>query len=219
MQKNMPQQLPQHKAFMLSDFGVRLRRIAPPQTGSGPVAYAHQDDYYIVGLVEKGTGRGIIDFKECSFAQGEVFLIQPGQVHRFIGSEDAEGWMLFADSSFVGSEEKNIFDNFLLFAPAVKIDGRRMGELKQLAGILAGRVDCITGEQAKATARRLAETFIGIVAEAVQEAGLNRARHSRRHVEIVLSFRSLLAGHLAANRYPSYYASMLNISPVYLNGW
>lgn len=217
MQKNMPQQLPQHKAFMLSDFGVRLRRIAPPQTGSGPVAYAHQDDYYIVGLVEKGTGRGIIDFKECSFAQGEVFLIQPGQVHRFIGSEDAEGWMLFADSSFVGSEEKNIFDNFLLFAPAVKIDGRRMGELKQLAGILAGRVDCITGEQAKATARRLAETFIGIVAEAVQEAGLNRARHSRRHVEIVLSFRSLLAGHLAANRYPSYYASMLNISPVYLN--
>lgn len=140
----MPQQLPQHKAFMLSDFGVRLRRIAPPQTGSGPVAYAHQDEYYIVGLLEKGMGCGVIDFKECSFSQGEIFLVQPGQAHRFVSSKDAEGWILFADSSFVGREEKNIFDNFLLFASAVKIGGRRMEELKQIAGISLQRGICLS---------------------------------------------------------------------------
>ncbi|MDM8208291.1 AraC family ligand binding domain-containing protein [Bacteroides gallinaceum] len=135
MQKNMPQQLPQHKAFMLSDFGVRLRRIVSPQAGNEPVPYTHQDEYYIVGLLEKGMGCGVIDFKECSFSQGEIFLVQPGQAHRFVSSKDAEGWILFADSSFVGREEKNIFDNFLLFASAVKIGGRRMEELKQIAGI------------------------------------------------------------------------------------
>lgn len=97
--------------------------------------YTHQDEYYIVGLLERGMGCGVIDFKECSFSQGEIFLVQPGQAHRFVSSKDAEGWILFADSSFVGREEKNIFDNFLLFASAVKIGGRRMEELKQIAGI------------------------------------------------------------------------------------
>lgn len=213
----MPGQLPLHKAFMLSDFGIRLRRVAPSQVGEAPVAYTHQDDYYVIGLVEKGEGRGLIDFKECRFACGDIFLIQPGQAHRFICSKDVEGWMLFADSSFVGHVEKDIFDNFLLFASSVRINGQRMKELGLVASILAGRMDGVADELARITVRRLAETFIGMTAEAVDEVGLRQTRHSRRHVEIILSFRRLLAERLAVNRSPSYYASLLNISPVYLN--
>lgn len=210
-------QLPQHKSAMFSDFGIRLRRIVSPQSGEKPVAYAHQDDYYVIGMVEKGRGCGIIDFEECHFSQGDVFLIQPGQVHRFIGSEEEEGWVLFADSGFVGRAERSIFNDFRLFGSSVRIDNRRLDELRQIAVLLAGRMDGVTDELAKTTARRLAETFIGIVAEAVRDFGLRQVRHSRRYVEIVLSFRDLLAEHLAANRSPSYYASLLNISPVYLN--
>ena len=92
-----------------------------------------------------------------------------------------------------------------------------MDELKQVAVILANRLNCMTDELAKATVRRLTESFIGIVAEAVRESGLQHVKYSRRHIEIVLSFLRLLSGHLAAHRSPSYYASRLNISPVYLN--
>lgn len=211
------QHLPQHKAFMLSDFGMRLRKVVSPQGEDEPVSYTHQDDYYIIGLLEKGKGMCLVDFEEHCFSNGDVFLIQPGQVHRFISSEDAEGWLLFFDGSFVGSEEKYIFDKFFLFASSFQIDERRRNELEQIATILAGRVDCITDKQTKATARRLTETFIGIVAEAMQDINLLQTKHSHRHVEIVLSFRRLLADHLAASRSPSYYASLLNISPVYLN--
>lgn len=213
----MPQHFPQHKAFMLSDFGMRLRRVASPQGEDTAVAYTHQDDYYIFGLMEKGTGCGIIDFKEQHVSSGDVFLIQPGQVHRFISSEDAEGWFLMADSSFVGCAEKCIFDNFSLFASSFQIDKRRRNELSQIASFLAGRVNSITDELAKATARRLTETFIGIVAEAMQDINLQQMSHNRRHIEIVSLFRRLLTEHLATNRQPSYYASLLNISVVYLN--
>ena len=202
---------------MFSDFGIRLRRVTPSRGEAVPVSYSHQDDYYIIGLVEKGTGCGIIDFKECRFSEGDIYLIQPGQVHRFVSSEEVEGWMLFADSSFIGSMEKNIFDNFSLFASSVRIDKRRMDELKQIASILADRIDCIADELTKTTVRRLTEAFTGIVAEVVREIGLQQAKQNRRQVEIVLSFRRLLSEHLAENRYPSYYASLLNISPVYLN--
>lgn len=210
--------IPQHKASQYSDFGVQLYRIKSSMTGShAPATYAHQDDYYIFGLVEEGTGCGIIDFKEQHISSGDVALIQPGQVHRFISLENAEGWLLMADSSFVGSEEKCVFDNFSLFASSFQMDRQRRNELTQIASLLADRVDCTTDKLTKATARRLTETFIGIVAEAVRDINQQQTKHSRRHIEIVLSFRRLLAEHLATSRSPSYYASLLNISTVYLN--
>ncbi|MBP3641016.1 AraC family transcriptional regulator [Parabacteroides johnsonii] len=213
----MSQQLPQRQAYMLSDLGIRLRKIVSSQDGDTPVRYSHQDDYYIIGMVDKGTGHGFIDFKEIAISQGEIFLVQPRQVHRFIGSEDVECRMLLADNSYVGHEEKRIFDKFRLFGSSVKTDERRMGELKQLFAMLANRINHVTDEQTKATVRRLTETYIGIVAETIRETELQQARHSHRHIEIVLSFLHLLAGHLATSRSPSYYASQLNISPVYLN--
>jgi len=122
-----------------------------------------------------------------------------------------------ADSNFVGEAEKCIFDNFALSASLFRIDERRQNELAQIASILANRVDSITDKQTKTTARCLAETFIGIVAEAVQDINLQQTKNSHRQMEIVLSLRRLLADHLATSRQPSYYASLLNISTVYLN--
>lgn len=45
---------------------------------------------------------GIIDFKELHLKEDDVFLVQPGQVHRFVSSQDVEGWLMMADSKFVG---------------------------------------------------------------------------------------------------------------------
>lgn len=120
------------------------------------------------------------------------------------------------DSSLVGDVEKCVYDDFSLFDSLFRIDEQRRNELQQVASLLAGRVEFADRKLAKATVRRLAETFVGIVAEAMRDISLQQANHSRRHVEIVLSFRRLLAGHLAASRKPSYYASLLNISTVYL---
>lgn len=99
---------------------------------------------------------------------------KPGQAHRFVNSKDTAGWILFIDSSFFGYLEKSTFDKFALFASSVKIDNQRMSDLKQIASILSSKMDHITNELAKATARRLAETFVSMVAEALQEFGLQR---------------------------------------------
>lgn len=212
----MPQ-LPQHKASAFLDLGMSLRRIPSPLSSGKPIGYAHQDDYYIFGIVEDGTACGLIDFKEYHFSKEDVFLIQPGQVHRFVSSDDAKGIFLIAESSFVGDAEKHVFDKFSLSASSFKIDEERKQELEQIASILIARIECSTGESTKMIVRKLTETFIAIIAEALQSINLHQTTHSRRHIEIVLSFRDLLADRLAENRRPSYYASLLNISPVYLN--
>ena len=169
------QQFPQHRAFTLSEFGIRLHRVTPSQDNDTPKAYTHQDDYYIIGAVERGEGCCVIDFKEITITQGDLFLIQPKQVHRFISSKNTVGWVLFADSSFVGCEAKRIFDEFRLLASSVKADERKMNELIQIASILAARINDITDVLTKVTVRRLAEAYINIVAESVQEIGLPSA--------------------------------------------
>ncbi|MCD8236850.1 MAG: AraC family transcriptional regulator [Prevotellaceae bacterium] len=209
--------LPQHKISMHSDFGIHLRKVNSSQSKHIPMTYAHQDDYYMFGLVENGKGCSIIDFKEQHFAPGDIVLIQPGQVHHCISLENAEYWVLFIDSCFVDYAEKCIFDNFSLFASSFQMDEQRRNELKQIASLLAGRMDNITDKQTKTTAIHMAKTLVSIVAEAVQDINQQQTKHSRRHMEIVLSFRHLLAEHLATSRLPSYYASLLNISTVYLN--
>ncbi len=209
--------LPQHKASQYSEFGVVLHPFNSHGINHTPVSYAHQDDYYVFGLLTQGTACGVIDFKEMRLTAGDVFLIQPGQVHRFIGSAQAEGWLLMADSKFVGSEEKCVFDNFSLAASSFKIDENRKEELRQIAILLEHHLNDGKEQKADAVVPRLAEVFIAMIADAVQDANLQQTDLSPRHKEIVLSFRKMLSEHLYTQRQPSYYASLLNISTVYLN--
>ena len=83
----------------------------------------------------------IIDFQEEHFAAGDAFLIQPGQVHRFAGSDNMEGWALAIDGCLVSSAEKYIFENFSLFASSFQVDRKRRSELKQIISLLAGRTN------------------------------------------------------------------------------
>lgn len=212
-----PQQFPHHKASRLSDIGIHIRRICSRKDREKHVTYAHQDDYYNFGIIEKGSGKIVIDFNEYDLAHGDLFIIQPGQVHHVIDSTDEEGWLFLVDNSYLGDTEKQIFDDFLLFASSVRIDRQRMCELTQIATIMDERIDRITDNLQKTTVRRLVEAMIGIIAEVLQETSLKQVRHSRRNLEIVQSFRRLLNEHIATDRSPSHYASLLNISPVYLN--
>ena len=209
--------LPQHKASQYSEYGVVLHHFDSHGISHAPVCYAHQDDYYVLGLLMQGRACGVIDFKELQLTAGDVFLVQPGQVHRFVSSVDAEGWLLMADSKFVGAEGKCVFDNFSLSASSFKIDDKRKDELREIAVLLEHRVNESKEQQANVVVAHLMGAFIAVIAEAVREVNSLQTSLSARHMEIVLSFRNLLAEHLSTHRQPSYYASLLNISTVYLN--
>ena len=209
--------IPQHKASQYSEYGVVLHRFSSQSINHTPVSYAHQDDYYIFGLLTKGTACGIIDFKELHLKEGDVFLVQPGQVHRFVSSENVEGWLMMADSKFVGSEEKCAFDHFSLSASSFTIDERRKEELRQIVMLLERRLKDGNGQNADSVVPCLSEAFIAVIAEAAQEQNSQQMALSARQVEIILSFRKMLSEHLSHHRQPSYYASLLNISTVYLN--
>lgn len=208
--------IPQHRHAQQFGSMVELRRMADAGPRRGLVNYAHQDDYYVIGLVESGLGRGFIDFQQVDVTVGDLFVVQPGQVHRFVDSNAVDGWLLIAGGELVGDADKAVFDEFALYGSSLKVDDWRREELGQIAELLDMRL-CRLEETLLPTTMKLAETFIGIVAEVVQSASLNRPKHSRRRIEIVMAFKRLLSEHLKSSRRASFYAGRLNVSTVYLN--
>lgn len=200
----------------VSEFGIQLRHVEPPQNGEAP-AYYHQDDYYIIGLLNNGTCRISIDFKEYTFSKGDIVIIYPKQIHNIMRADDAEGWLLFVDSSIIEKEEKYILDKLLLFTPSVKIDEKRNNELNHIALIIIDRIHNINNNQIKTTVKMLTKTFISIIAESIISEKLQHEHCNSRHIEMTLNFCNLVKNDVIIHRSPSYYAKKLNISSGYLN--
>lgn len=209
--------LPQHKATTFLDFGVVLHPISSEGVGHVPVSYSHQDDFFIFGWLSHGTACGIIDFKEIHLEAGDAFIVQPGQVHRFICSDSAEGWLAMVDSIYVGHTEMCIFNNFSLFASVFSMEKQREVELESIASLIVERLRPNQEQSLSAVLQSLTKAFVAVIAEAVKGKEPKTMAYGVRHRDIVLSFRAMLDKHIFENRQPSYYASLLNFSTVYLN--
>lgn len=206
--------LPQHKAALLSDCGIRIRKMTGLHQEDEPIHYLHQDDYYVFGLVEKGTCRFLIDFEEQRIEAGEMIVVQPGQVHSYISSEQMAGTALIVDESYISPDYKRIFDEYALGTAPFPIDKPDRQELHQLLDILQKR---LCEDDMRSISHSLAETCIGIVAEILRKKSCATPQASNRQKEIVMAFKSLSEKELSRHHQPAWYASQLNISAVYLN--
>lgn len=208
--------LPLHKATQISASGISLKTITPA-SGRENINYSHRDDYYIFGLLGEGECRICIDFKEYHLSKGETMFIQPGQVHHFVSSAHLSACLLITDSTFVSDTARNCFDEYAFHLSPFQPEARQQSEVKQLFVMLSNRINRPEDKQTKEIVRDLASAFIGIIAEAVQSATPAHPGGNQRQKEIALAFRNLLKEAFRANKRPSYYASRLNISTVYLN--
>lgn len=72
----------------------------------------HRHDFFFSLLCTKGSGTHTIDFIDYEVKPGRIFMISPGQVHNFILSDDADGYLFFHTRSFydANSSTKKVQD-------------------------------------------------------------------------------------------------------------
>ncbi len=63
----------------------------------------HKHAFYYVAFLIKGTGVHTVDFIDYNVKRGSVCLLSPGQIHSFVLSEEAEGFIFFHTQSFFDS--------------------------------------------------------------------------------------------------------------------
>ncbi|MFR8355431.1 MAG: hypothetical protein ACLVEJ_07080 [Parabacteroides sp.] len=168
-------------------------------------------------MVDSGNCRINIDFKEYLLSGGKMMCIQPGQIHHVVKSSDIEAFLLFVDSVFVDPSDKHIIAEYALSPVPFQVNDMQQSELKQIFNIIARRIGNPENEDSKRIIQNLACASIGIITEAVRNT-IRQQPKNRRHIEITLAFKELLAKEHPINKPPSHYASLLQrISSAHLN--
>ena len=57
--------------------------------------------FYLVICITRGEGRHVVDFKEYTYRQGDIFFMAPGQIQQFEVLPDAEGVLLLFTPAFL----------------------------------------------------------------------------------------------------------------------
>lgn len=211
--------LPYHQAVTTFDSGVLLKKI-DPESPVEPIRYAHRDDYYLFGMVDRGSCRVALDFEEHRLSAGDVFCVRPGQMHRMVQSAAVKATVLFVDAAFVDRSDRRTFVELAFRPRPFRPDASLRADLSALfamidrwSGILSERPDA---EEPRRMVQRLAGAVAAMVAVAVRMDPL-MGHGSGRAVDLALAFRELLDRERLLPGGPARYAAELHVSPGYLN--
>lgn len=204
-----PQSIPFSQMQKISASGVFVKRFG--QSGRLPMKpYAHRDDYYILALLTEGNVAVEIDFERKELQAGDILIVSPWQVHNRPEGEtwDADGWMLAFSPEMLTEQEAGIIEEYSISPIPFSSDDAVTDDVVTLCSMMDRNKEN--------------NTVFGALAAAVKSIVLSTLNTdgtavSGRYRAITLRLRKLLDIHLVVEKSPSAYASMMNISEVYLN--
>lgn len=173
-------------------------------------SYAHRDDYYVVALITEGAAAVEIDFEKMMLEAGEILIVSPWQVHNKPAGEEwaADGWAIALSPEFLSEKETRLIEEYSISPTPLKPGREIFGDINSLCVMMMRHKENsgILTSLACAVKSMVLSTLAGTNQDAIG-----------RYRAITLKLRKLLNQHLAEEKSPSAYASMLNISEVYLN--
>lgn len=204
-----PQSIPFSQMQKISASGVFVKRFG--QSGRLPMKpYAHRDDYYILALLTEGNVAVEIDFERKELQAGDILIVSPWQVHNKPEGEswDADGWMLAFSPEMLTEQEAGIIEEYSISPSPFSPDDAVTDDVVTLCSMMDRNKEN--------------NTVFGALAAAVKSIVLSTLNTdgtavSGRYRAITLRLRKLLDIHLVVEKRPAAYASMMNISEVYLN--
>lgn len=178
--------------------------------------YAHRDDYYMVALLTDGSAAVEVDFERIELHAGDILIISPWQVHGKPKDESwqADGWMLALSPEILTESDARIIEGYSISPHPVSPGESIINDIVGLCSMLERNLGC------DAIASSLASAVKSFVISTLDSSA---KEVSGRFRAITLSLSKLLDKYLIsekrgqAEKSPAVYASMLNISEVYLN--
>lgn len=204
-----PKKVPFSQMKEISDSGVFIKHFG--QYGKAAMKpYAHRDDYYIIALLTDGMAAVEIDFDRKQLRSGDILIVSPWQIHNKPSGEiwQADGWMLAISPEMLSEAETHAIERYSVsphsFSPGKNI----VEDIDSLCYMLERH------KNNHDISISLASAIKSIVLTTLDTSDKDI---SERYRSITLKLRKLLDTHLTDEKRPAAYASMLNISEVYLN--
>lgn len=202
-------ELPFSEMQKISDSGIFVKRF--DYFGKTPMKlYAHRDDYYMFGILTQGSAAIEIDFERIELKSGNILIVSPWQVHNKPAGEvwEAAGWLLAFSAEMLSESEAGAIEEYSISPHPLNPGENILDDIVTLCSMLERYKDSVNVSNA------LAVTVKNMVLSTLVAGDKDVAC---RYRTITLRLRKLLDLHLAGEKSPCAYASMLNISEVYLN--
>ena len=175
----------------------------------GALDFPHRDDYYILIILLDGEAKAEVDLNDVTIRGGEGFVIVPGQVHfPKLGERYPLAWSLFVSPDNINEACCQLFEQYSLNPSPLKFSSVTLNDISRLFEMLRRYSDNIEFSRAMVSA------IVNLCCLAVIPS---EKPYCDRYVVLTLQFKNLLHKKIAEEKRPGAYASMLNISGVYLN--
>jgi len=207
--------IPTHKASEVFPGEMAVLRYVSDYDLLPEVDYAHRDDYYLFLFMEKGEGSFFVDFKEHRLSGTSIFCVLPGQVHLPVHLKHVCGWFLATDRMLVKDEYKEVFEKVAMLESVAKLDENTITDLRQCLSIINRRFDAANRHIGQTVIYSLISSYIGMIADIYQKGF--PVSIDKRAAIITFQFQALLSANYKSFKRPAQYASLLHLSPVYLN--
>lgn len=178
--------------------------------------YAHRNESFFFTLTERGHGSMVIDFDLMKFTARDVCFVAPGQVQDDVRASECDYWYVEVATPSIPAEYLDVFENA---APFQKPQNMEQHEFEQCRAVLRLLAEQLAGDPAAVYHRQMIQellsVFLCIVAR--RYAQNDAPDGTSRPRQITRDFVKLLKENVRAEKSPSRYAAMLNISEAHLN--
>jgi len=179
----------------------------------------HRHDFFTFILVTGGSGSHDIDFTTYSLQPNRLFLMAPGQVHAWNTVKQVGGFVLFFTDSFVAlSKGRKLLSSWPLFQPGQKcfVDLTN----KEVA-LWVSKFQELEEEFGRTDHFMEDALFYGIGHLLVRASRLYESAHAQQSPQrdLLFRFQGLIEKHSIVLKTPKEYASLLHVTPNYLNSF
>lgn len=169
----------------------------------------HRDDFFLIGVVISGRQHLSVDFEKYELKAGNAIIIFPGQIHASEPCTDTNGFALLLSPELLSDKDLLAIRELQFGNKIIELKEGDLHDIIQLYKVLKKRHQ---------TAREIELSLVNAIKHMVI-ANITPDHPSvpNRYIRLVLKFQQLMEENIRTVKSPTEYASMLNVSGVYLN--
>jgi AraC family transcriptional regulator, transcriptional activator of pobA len=178
----------------------------------------HRHHFYSLLLITEGYGSHDIDFTNYPLRPNRLFIIAPGQIHAFRQLEQIKGFMiLFTDSFITISKSRNQMTSWPIFRlhQTCYLDMTALETARWVEEFPRLEKEALSQDEFSNDA-----LFYSLGNMLIRASRQVRQLSPRKNVagpDLLFGFQQLIEEKFSEARTPQEYASLLNITPNYLN--
>jgi len=196
----------------LGDLGIDLKSTEE----IGPLVQSlHRDDHYMFLIQQRGTSHWELEFNEIKLGGACLCFIAPGQVHKHLRKKDNNGWYLCVDPGLVSAQYREVFDTYLHAEQVISV--HKTDRIFDMLPILMDSFHQEMNNLKKAELHSLLDATVAMIASRVIQSQNSTHLVGSQKYNIVSRFKQLVRKRYKELKQVKDYASLLNITPLYLN--